>query len=350
MLSGSRVEEVCERLKATYQSESVTLTDSGTSALALALRLAAQRRPGQPVLLPAWGCFDLATAVLGASVPVAFYDIDPTTLGPDWDSLIAAARLGPAAAVGVHFYGVPIDWPRFESLLRPSGACLIEDAAQAAGAEVGGRAAGGLGDLTILSFGRGKGTTGGRGGALIVRDRSYLDALGGLSIPRRRGSAFEVGALIAQWVLTRPSLFALPAGLPFLGLGQTIFRPPHPIGGISDFSSGVLTSTMPSAQAEADARRANAAILYQGLGGARVEPILTVRGSNPGWLRMPVRFNAGDAQLLLSDREARGLGIYPSYPKVLSELPELSRLLAKPCDAPPGATELVRRLITFPTH
>ena len=75
-----------------------------------------------------------------------------------------------------------------------------------------------------MSFGRGKGVTGGRGGALLVNpgwrggsDESPL-------LPGIRG-VMEVPALKAQWLLARPWLYRIPASLPFLGLGDTVYRP-----------------------------------------------------------------------------------------------------------------------------
>ena len=337
-------------LKSRYRSRALALTDSGTSALALAFRLAAARRPGRPVLLPAWGCFDLVTAALAADVRVVFYDVDPATLGPDWRSLEAAVRLDPAAVVAVHFYGLPIDWAGFEAAVTPSGAAIIEDAAQGAGAEIGGRPVGGLGDLAILSFGRGKGITGGGGGALLVNAPAWVADIEGRGLPTPRGDFADAVALIAQWILTRPSLFGLPAGLPWLGLGQTVFRAPHPVGGLSALSAGVLGSTLALAEAETEARRRNAGLLTQGLRGSRLELMREVAGTQAGWLRLPARLRSGAAQDLGTDSRARALGIYPSYPKVLNELPGMAEWVAERVGDLSGARELVERLLTLPTH
>jgi dTDP-4-amino-4,6-dideoxygalactose transaminase len=296
-------------LKARYGARGLAFTDSGTSALALALRLTAARRPGRPVLLPAWGCFDLVTAALAADVRIAFYDIDPATLGPDWDSLGAGARLEPAAGVAVHFYGLPIDWGRFEAILKPSGAVLVEDAAQSVGAEVGGRLTGSLGALSVLSFGRGKGMTGGRGGALLANDETWIADLERLRLPTPRGGVGELLALIAQWILTRPSLYGLPAGLPWLGLGQTMFRPPHPIGGLSGMAAGMLGTTLRLADGEAEVRRRNAEWLVERLRGSRLDLPRQVVGTRAGWLRLPARLPSGGAQALTTDSRARALGI-----------------------------------------
>lgn len=342
--------EVGAALKARYDSVALALTDSGTSALALALRLAVLRRPGRPVLLPAWACFDLATAALAADVRVVFYDVDPETLGPDWASLEVAARTDPAAAVAVHFYGVPIDWSRFQSIIRPTGATVVEDAAQGVGAEIGNRPAGAFGDLAILSFGRGKGTTGGRGGALLVHDPAFVEHVGTLALAEPRGGLGELAALTAQWILTRPSLFGLPAGLPFLGLGQTVFRTPHPIGGLTALAAGVLQSTLAMVDDETEARRGNVATLEPRLRESRLELVRPVTNTRPGWLRLPGRLRSGDVQAVGADSRARSLGIYPSYPKPLGDLPGMAERVMGSVNAFPGAKELTERLLTLPTH
>src|SRR6266850_5501892 len=111
------------------------LTDSGTSALALALRLAVGARRDCPrVVLPAWGCYDLATAADTADVEVVLYDLDPRTLGPDWDSLNRALSAGAAAVVVVHAYGLLVDLSEIARRAAGSGTFIIEDAAQAVGA------------------------------------------------------------------------------------------------------------------------------------------------------------------------------------------------------------------------
>ena len=65
-----------------YGAERAILTGSGCCRW----RWRGQRRRavwGAAVALPAFGCFDLATAAVGADVPVLFYDLEPTTLQPD---------------------------------------------------------------------------------------------------------------------------------------------------------------------------------------------------------------------------------------------------------------------------
>ncbi|MHB1329262.1 MAG: DegT/DnrJ/EryC1/StrS family aminotransferase, partial [Gemmatimonadales bacterium] len=119
------------RLAAEYRAQSVVLTDGGTSALTLALR---SLGPAPVVGLPAYGCFDLATAAVGANATLRFYDVDPASLAPDDASLRQILAAGVDGVVFVHFYGVPVDLRRWRDSVRSAGAVVIDDAAQGAGA------------------------------------------------------------------------------------------------------------------------------------------------------------------------------------------------------------------------
>ena len=151
-----------------YLADEVVLVDSGTHALELAIRTAhaaiANRSSGSvpplTVALPAYSCYDLATAVIGANAQVELYDVNPQTLGPETRSFEAALGAGATVAVVAPLYGVPVDWDACSAVAARFGAVLIEDAAQGQGASWRGVPLGGVGGLSVLSFGRGKGWTG----------------------------------------------------------------------------------------------------------------------------------------------------------------------------------------------
>ena len=183
-------------------AERVMLFGSGTQALQVALRAAVDTVGGE-VALPAYSCFDVATAAVAANVPVRFYDVEPETLRPDLVSLEAALEAGAHVVVAGPLYGIPLHWSPVQEIARRHGAILVEDAAQAHGCRNGTGEAGMCGDLSVLSFGRGKGWTGGAGGALLVPD-TEVDS----------GSAVMAGAeagdpdglvlllkVLAQWTL-----------------------------------------------------------------------------------------------------------------------------------------------------
>src|SRR5690625_7841010 len=85
------------------------LTGSGTDALQRAIVCACQRiGRGAVAAIPAYGCYDIATAAIGAEVRFFLYDIDPVTLGPDLDSLGSAIAAGASAVVVAPLYGAPV--------------------------------------------------------------------------------------------------------------------------------------------------------------------------------------------------------------------------------------------------
>jgi len=343
-----------ERLERTlrdrFAARAALLLDGGTSALAVALRGAAAEAGGRPAALPAYGCFDIATAALGAGVRALLYDTDPATLGPEPASFGRALGADPSAIVLAHLYGVPVDLPRFAGMASRERTVVIEDAAQGSGAWLGERRLGSFGDLSVLSFGRGKGVTGGGGGALLAftdRGVSILEAArAGLS---DGGAGLrELVMLKAQWLLGRPGVYRLPASLPFLKLGETVYRAPHPARGIARTSVRVLGRTWGLADAEAGVRRRNAERLLRGAGPA-LRPIAAPRDARPGWLRLPVLLGprARGSRVFA---EARALGIVPGYPIALSELAELRGAWVNRDERLDGARRLAAELVTLPTH
>lgn len=346
---GAARHRLAETLAGEFDARVVTLCGSGTDALARALGVAAARvGRDTKVALPAYTCFDLATAACTAGLPVVLYDLDPVTLGPDLDSLREALRAGALVVVVSPLYGMPVDWEGVEALAAEFGAVPIEDAAQGQGACWRGRVLGSLGPLSVLSFGRGKGWTGGAGGALLLRypGASEEEVPRAVEAPDRKAPILAV----AQWVLGRPAWYGVPASIPWLGLGETRYREPSPARELGSVSAVLLEATREAAARAAVSRRALAGELLMRLpAGGGVLPVEPLPGASPGYLRLPLRVPGGGRHLA-SSREARRLGIASGYPSPLAELPALRALLSGGPKSWPGAEALVRELITLPTH
>jgi dTDP-4-amino-4,6-dideoxygalactose transaminase len=337
-------------LEKEYDAHSVLLCGSGTQALTIAIREARRRAdPAAPVALPAFSCFDVASAAVGADVRVSFYDLDPDTLGPDLSSLERVFRAGAAIAVIAPLYGVPVDWTALAALARQYDAVLIEDAAQGHGARWEGRPLGTLGEIATLSFGRGKGWTGGNGGTVLTRNDSAAPN-GNLPEPNFSHEAATAVALAAQWALARPEVYAIPRSIPGLGLGETIYRAPVRETLITRAAAAALLATHDSSQREAEGRRANAKKLLASISDStRVRTIPVQREGSAGYLRLPVRLSRGMAAFNSPSR-ALALGIAPSYPRALSDLPQIAAMRERTEASWPGAQTLVRELVTVPTH
>lgn len=333
-------------LRREYQATEVTLTASGTDALTLALMIAARARPGLPCALPAYGCYDLATAAIGAGVRVRLYDLDPITLQPAPASLERALSGGVSALVVAHLFGVPVPMDAMRHAAGSVGALLIEDAAQGNGGTWQGRPLGAHGDLGILSFGRGKGETGGTGGALMVHSAGALQHdLRTLMSPSHGGATIAGLKLAAQWLLGRPALYAIPSALPMLRLGETIYKTPTAPRAMSAGAARVLRHTRRASAGEARARRANAERLLRSLGEHASVACGASARATAGWLRFPILVDATPGQLAAG----RALGIIRGYPIALRDLEPLRPLLDD-LTATPGATRMARVLHTLPTH
>jgi dTDP-4-amino-4,6-dideoxygalactose transaminase len=128
---------------------------SGTDALWLALA-AARIGPDMAVVTTPFSFFASVSAILRAGATALLADIDPSTFNLDPVTVEAALnRLHGKtirAILPVHLYGQPADWDSFARLQREYGLVLIEDAAQAWGAEWRGTRAGALGDAAAFSF------------------------------------------------------------------------------------------------------------------------------------------------------------------------------------------------------
>src|SRR3989442_1663171 len=217
-----------ELLAREFAAERVRLLASGTQALQVALVEAARDVRGDVIAaLPAFTCFDVATAAVGAGVRIALYDVDPGTLSPDLDSLTAALTVGARLVVVTPLYGVAVQWRAVLECAAAVGAAVIEDAAQGFGASWLGRPLGSLGAVSVLSFGRGKGWTGGRGGALLARGGAPSSAANG----NGAGLWREGGGLAPApppGAFARPAAPRRPAAPPSLGPGETRHRGPRP--------------------------------------------------------------------------------------------------------------------------
>ncbi len=347
--AGRAESEIGAWLERSFSPRRWQLVDSGTSALRLALQHAVAGRATRRVALPAYGCYDLATACDGAKVEVVWYDIDPATLGPDWVSYEAALGADPAAVVLVHLYGVPVDLDRATVLAQSRGVRVIEDAAQGAGGSWQGRALGSFGDYAVLSFGRGKGITGGGGGALLLHSEAALDPIMP-TLPPGHGGLRRLVLALAQKGLSRPWIYWLPAALPFLGLGDTPYLTPHLPTGMAAASLGLLAGNLAASEPEAEARR-YAAAHYHALLSPPSDCALPriPAGAVAGYLRFPVVAPATNVAARLVKSGARW-GLAPGYPTSLQDLTGFTRGGVPAGPDMPGARLLAQRLVTLPTH
>jgi len=338
-----------ELLDLEYRSRRTLLCGSGTQALEIAIRLALRSsRPDASIALPAYSCYDVATAAVACNAPIRLYDLNPDTLSPDQHSLETVLSRGARVVVIAPLYGMPVPWHSLEALAERHDAILIEDAAQGHGATWRAKPLGSLGAISTLSFGRGKGWTGGGGGAVLTRDGAE-EFLGALPQPHLPAEARAVLGLVAQWGLGRPSLYGIPRSVPSLGLGETTYHAPSRPRSMTRAAAAAVIHSHDMSLHEAAQRRVNAERILAAVDKSVVKPIRLENESIPGYLRLAVRVRGGLDGLASRD-DALALGMASGYPTILAELPAVVSRMSGPQPSWPGAETLARDLVTIPTH
>lgn len=141
---------------------------NGTVALDLALK-AIDTGPGDEVITPSFTFIATANAILYQGSKPVFVDVDPRTFNIDPEDIQEKITAKTKAIIGVHLYGQPFELQAVQQICEDNRLALIEDCAQAHGAEHNGRKVGGFG-MGCFSFYPTKNMTTGEGGMITTND------------------------------------------------------------------------------------------------------------------------------------------------------------------------------------
>lgn len=147
-------------------------TNSGTNALHLALNALGVKH-GDEVILPSYVCASVLNAINYTGATPVFVDIGPEGYNIDYNSAKDKISKNTRAMIVPHMFGAPVDIDEFLELDVP----IIEDCAQAIGAEHKGRKVGSFGILSVYSFYATKVTTTGHGGMVLTNSDEMLERL-----------------------------------------------------------------------------------------------------------------------------------------------------------------------------
>jgi dTDP-4-amino-4,6-dideoxygalactose transaminase len=148
---------------------------NGTDAIELAL-WAVGVKPGDEVITVTHTFAATAEAIIRAGGVPVYVDVSPDTLLMDLDLVEKAITPRTKAIVPVHLYGSCVDMVALMELARRRGLKVVEDAAQAHGARIGGKRAGSFGDAATFSFYPGKNLGAvGDAGAVVTSDAEVAD-------------------------------------------------------------------------------------------------------------------------------------------------------------------------------
>jgi dTDP-4-amino-4,6-dideoxygalactose transaminase len=148
---GPEVEAFEREIAATIGVEHAIGVSSGTDALLAAL-MALGVGPGAEVICPTYSFFATAGSVHRLGATPVFVDSDPDTFNVDPEAVARAVTPATRAMIPVHLFGLCADMPRLLEIASRANVPVLEDAAQAIGAERGGRRAGAFGAAACFSF------------------------------------------------------------------------------------------------------------------------------------------------------------------------------------------------------
>lgn len=350
LISGSSVvARFKQELQTYYNVRHCFLLSSGKAALVLILKGLNKLSPGRDeVLIPAFTCYSVPSAIAKAGFKVRICDIDPDTLDFDYDELehcLANPRI--LCVVPTHLFGIVSDVPRLKALVADREIFIVEDAAQAMGSELAGLKAGTLGDVGFFSLGRGKVITAVEGGIILTDSERIGTAIAHemLSVPEA-GFAKKTALLtyaIALKLLVHPLIFWVPKMIPFLRLGETHFESVFPLYRLTGLQAGLAARWQLTLLQAREIRKKN------------VEKLLSFVQNTPihskvaGVIRFPMYLSSVDekAELLRKSSE-RGLGISDGYPDTVDTIEELADNFVGGSSG--KAKKIVSHLITLPVH
>jgi dTDP-4-amino-4,6-dideoxygalactose transaminase len=182
---GPKVEQ-CETAIAKYCGCSHGVGVSSGSDALLACLMAENIGSGDEVITTPYTFFATVGAIARLGATPVFVDIDPTTYNIDTSSIAAKVTPRTRAIIPVHLYGQMADMDTIMRIAEGHKLVVIEDAAQAIGAEYKGRRAGSIGDYGCVSFFPSKNLGAfGDGGMIVTNDPQRA---GRLAVLRAHGS------------------------------------------------------------------------------------------------------------------------------------------------------------------
>lgn len=331
--------------------------NSGTAALALALRIAREHagRDDPEVILPAYGCPDLVAAAVYAGVKPVLVDIGENDPGYNLDALREALNPDVVAVVAVNFLGIAERLHALRSLVNAQASTLlIEDNAQWFPETALTNAESVQGDLVLTSFGRGKPVNLMGGGALWVKsdllDLAYklapssAQSTEACSIDlrtRTKGAIFNLAL--------NPRVYYWLSRLPGLGVGKTEYHTVEEITGMPAPARHLLGAHIASYVGYEDTwRQVYDQGFRKGLHNITALPLLYADRTQR-LLRYPLLYTGQDAQSVVTHLRNRKFGISGMYQQPLIDIPGVRPLVAQ-AGGNAGARSFASRLFTLPAH
>jgi len=355
LLSRGALERFAETIAEHTKRRHVLLANSGTTAYFFILRALQRLSDKKEVILPAYTAPSLILPIKKAGLVPRLCDIELKTFNMDLTALPPTMSDDTLAITIVHMFGLP-QW--FESAVQEDefaqSSFIIEDLASAQGSTLNGRPVGSFGDVSFVSFNRGKNFATLAGGA-VGTDREDIFRLvmeEGKRYLRQPSSMTRIGIVlkaIALSLAVRPWFYtifrALVSRFKYQGLHHAFA-----IQAYTKFQAGMGESAFKRAQFIFEKRFENGLYLHRAFSGVDGITIPAIPdGSLPVFNQFPLLIDDPSKRDSIRDALIKG-GVESTilYPYPIHEVYDLG--YDRNTDPFPHATYLSRRLVLIPTH
>lgn len=189
-IGGASVEQFEQQFASYIGTSNCIACNSGTDALYLALR-AYQIKPGDEVITTPFTFVSTAEVISAVGATPVFVDIEAATFNLDLNQVERAITSRTRAIIPVHLFGQPVNMTRLLAIAQAHNLLIIEDCAQATGAEWAGQKVGSIGHIGCFSFYPTKNLGAcGDGGAVTTNDPAIRDRIRCLRDHGRRGAYY----------------------------------------------------------------------------------------------------------------------------------------------------------------
>lgn len=341
--------ELCEY----FQVRNCFLVSSGRAALTLILRALKKNRDKNEVIIPAYTCFSVPSAIAKAGLKISLCDISTKTLNLDPEKLFSLINKNTLAVLPVYHFGLSHDISEIVNLCRKQDIYIIEDVAQGMGAKFQNKYLGTFGDLSFFSLGRGKNITTVEGGIILCHEEEISLLLQEELLNLEKNIGFEYFLKMFLYkIFIHPYLYWLPEKIPSLEIGVSKFSLEFDLSSLSEYQAQLGIYLLWRLEEINSIRIKNAQYLIRAL---KDWDKVSLLSSSPEaysvYLRLPILFkDSNERKKVYHSLRSKNLGVSKMYPTSLDKIPGIENYLV------PNHLDLFnsdfveKNILTLPTH
>jgi dTDP-4-amino-4,6-dideoxygalactose transaminase len=328
------------------------LFQSGTASLAAAIaacmKLKNVQSDNPEIILPAYACPDLVSAVFFAGAKPILIDLEENSPHPSGKHILNNITANTVAIVAVNFMGLSGNPSQFRDICENNDLFLIYDCAQWFPLD---KEYHWPGDFNIISFGRGKPLNLLHGGAVIVEDPAVAKTF--LTLPTPKPNAFykltqHLKIKLYNLVL-QPWIYRFISQLPGLNIGRTLYKPLETITAMSPYYTGLIKHNVDKFRSQKNA------LPYLDIKITSISHPLLInlveeeRDNDRGYLlRYPILIKDKKVRDQFYE-QTRDYGTSLLYQRPLNQIDGLQNILNQ-ATVYPNASKFADHLVTLPCH